>query len=46
MAQVSIKDASVQFLAKQDPALLSALNVEGRVIVTPRRAGRADDILA
>jgi Peptidase family M28 len=44
--QVSIKDASVQFLAKQDPALLSALNVEGRVIVTPRTGGRADDILA
>ncbi len=37
-AAASVKDAPIAFVARQDPALLRAVNVEGRVVVTPRSA--------
>ncbi len=36
----SVNDAPIRFVSAQDPALLSAINVEGHVVVTPRSASR------
>jgi Zn-dependent M28 family amino/carboxypeptidase len=39
-AAASVKDVPVAFVSSQDPALLTAANVEGHVVVTPRSSPR------